>query len=55
MTQGKLPVKLIKPTTLHIILINVSLHLPDEYELIFGTRMVNIYSYYDLISANIGR
>ena len=50
MNQGKLPVKLINPTTLHNILRNVSLNLPDGYELILGTQ---IYSYYDLISVTL--
>jgi len=36
--QGKLSVNLIYPTTLHNILQNVSLHLHEGYELIFGTR-----------------
>ena len=53
MIQGKLPVKLINPTTLHNILRNVSLHLPDWYELILDTRLDNVYSYYDLISITL--
>ena len=52
MIQGK-PVKLINPTTLHNILRNVSLNLPDGYELILGTQMYNVYSYYDLISITL--
>ena len=53
MIQGKLHVKLINPTTLHNILRNVSLNLPDGYELILGTQMDNFYSYYDLISVTL--
>ena len=53
MIQGKLPVKLINPTALHNILRNVSLQLPDGYELLLGTRMDNIYSYYNLISVTL--
>ena len=44
MIQGKLPVKLINPTTLHNILRNVSLHLTEGYELILGTQMKNIHT-----------
>ena len=32
---------------------NVSLNLPDGYELILGTRVDNVYSYYDLISVTL--
>jgi len=54
MIQGY-PVKLINPTTLHNILRNVSLNLQDGYELILGTQMDNVYSYYDLISVTLVR
>ena len=40
---GSLPVNLINPTTLYNILKNVSFHLPDNYELIAGTRVENIH------------
>jgi hypothetical protein len=43
MIQGKLPVKLINPTTLHNILRNVSLNLPDGYELISVTLVGDIH------------
>jgi hypothetical protein len=43
MTQGKLPLSLITPATLHNILRNVSLHLPEGYQLIAGTQLQNIY------------
>ena len=41
--MGKLPVSLINPTTLHSISKNVSLHLPENSELIATTRMENIH------------
>jgi len=51
--QGKLSVNLINPTTLHKILQNVSLRLPEGYELIFGTRAENIHLYYNLIAVTV--
>ena len=36
--QGKLPLRLINPTTSLNILRNVSMNLPEEYELVAGTR-----------------
>jgi len=47
---GKLPVNLINPTTLHNILKNVSLHLPENYEIIARARLENIHLYYDFIT-----
>jgi hypothetical protein len=32
---------------------NVSLHLPEGYQLIAGTRLENIYLYYDLITVSV--
>jgi len=46
-------VNLINPTTLHNILRNVSLHLPECYELIAGTRAENIHLYYNLITVTV--
>jgi hypothetical protein len=46
---GKLPGNLLNPTTLHNILWNVSLHLPEGYELAVGTRAGNVYLYYELV------
>jgi hypothetical protein len=52
---GKLPVNLMNPTTLHNILKNFSLHLPENYELIARARIENIHLYYDFITvATIG-
>jgi hypothetical protein len=44
--MGSLPSNLIDPTTLYNILKNVSFHLPENYELIAGTRAENIHFYY---------
>jgi len=49
--QGKLPINVIDPTTLHNILRNVSLHLPENYELIAGNKLESIHLYGDT-SAN---
>ena len=47
--QGKLPIALVKPTILNNILRNVTLNLPENYELVAGTSRENIHLYYDLI------
>jgi len=39
MSLGKLPISFVNPTTLHNILRNVSLQLPENFELIAGTRI----------------
>ena len=49
MIQGKVPVNRINPTTLHNVLRNACLHLPEGYELIVGTQAENVNLYYDLI------
>jgi len=46
---GKLLITIVNPKILHNILCNISLFLPENYELAAGTRLENIYSYYDLI------
>ena len=48
MIQGNLPVKLIYPLTFHNILRNVTLQLPDGFELIFVTKTENIHQYYQI-------
>jgi hypothetical protein len=48
--QGKWSVNLINPTTSHNIVRNVSLHLPEGYELIVGTRAENIHLYSNSIT-----
>ena len=53
--QGKLSVNLINPTTLRSILQNVSLNLPEGFELIAGTRAENIHLYYNLITVTVLR
>jgi len=47
--MGSLPANLINPTILHNILKNVSFHLPENYELIAGTRDENIHFYYKFV------
>ena len=47
--QGKLPIGLINPTTLQSILSNMSLQLPQGYELIVGTKSDKMYMYYELV------
>jgi hypothetical protein len=52
-TSGKLPMTLFNPVTLHSILKNISLRLPDGYELVAGTKLENIHLYYDCIRTAI--
>jgi len=49
--MGSLPANLINPTTLYNILKKVSFHLPENYELIAGTRVENINFYYKFVKA----
>jgi len=51
--QGKLPISLISPTTLQGILRNVSLQLPEGYELIVGTKSDKMYLYYELVQVSV--
>ena len=51
--QGKLPMTLINPTVLQNILRNVSLQLPEGYELIAGVMTENICLYYELVKVSI--
>jgi len=44
---------LINPTTLHNILGNVYLHLPESYELIVVTRTENIHLYHELVKVTV--
>ena len=43
---GKLPVGLVFPVILHSILTNISLHFPENYELVAGVRLQDIHLYY---------
>jgi hypothetical protein len=45
----KLPITINGPNVLHSILRNISLRLPENYELIAGTKFDNIHAYYELI------
>ena len=51
--QDKLPISLISPTTLQGILRNVSLQLPEGYELIVGTKSDKMYLYYELVQVSV--
>jgi hypothetical protein len=44
-------VSLLTPARLHNILRNVSLHLPEGYELLVGTRAEKVHLYYELVDA----
>jgi hypothetical protein len=46
---GKLPITIIGPVVLHSKLRNISLCLPETYELIAGTKFDDIHAYYKLI------
>jgi len=48
MSLGKLPMGFINPTTLHNILRNISLRLPENFELVAGVKVENIHLYYEL-------
>jgi len=47
--SGKLSMSILGPNVLHSILRNISLCLPENYELIAGSKFENIYLYYQLI------
>ena len=51
--QSRLPISVVNPTTLHGILGNVSLHLPENYQLIVSTNLEDIHLYYELIKVAI--
>jgi hypothetical protein len=51
--HGKLPIHFINPIVLQHILRNVTLHLPEGYELVTGTRMDNIFLYYELATVTL--
>jgi hypothetical protein len=48
---GRTPLNLFGPTTLRELLKNVTLILPENYELIAGFRPNNVYLYYEVIQA----
>jgi len=50
---GKLSLNLLNPTTMYNILRNVSLHLPEFYELVAGTRAENVHLYYELVKVAV--
>ena len=50
---GKVPISLINPFTLHGILKNISLRLPDSCEIIMGTKLENIHLLLKLVLLEI--
>ena len=46
---GKLPVNLVTPVTLYRILTDISLNLPENYELVAGTKIQQVHTYYELV------
>jgi len=51
--HGRLSIKLVNLTVLQSILRNVTLRLPEGYELIAGTNIENIHLYYDVTAVSI--
>jgi len=50
---GRFPTTLVNPWILYNILRNVSFQLPENYELIAGSKLGNIHYYYDLIKVAV--
>jgi hypothetical protein len=50
---GKLPVAILKPSVLYNVLRNISLLLPENFELVAGIKIENVHMYYELIKASI--
>jgi hypothetical protein len=50
---GKLPIKLIGPVELQGILRNITLLLPEGYELVAGTSKESIHLYFDITKGSI--
>jgi hypothetical protein len=50
---GKLSTNLVPPKTLHMILRNVSTHLPDGYTMFAGTKWNNIHLYYEYSTVTV--
>jgi hypothetical protein len=46
---GKLPVNLVTSITLHRILTDISFNLPENYELVAGTKIQDVHVYYELV------
>jgi len=51
--QVRQPMSVVNPTTLHGILRNVSLNLPENYELILGTNQEDIHLHCELVKVAI--
>jgi hypothetical protein len=50
---GKLPVNLVTPITLHRILTDISLNLPENYVLVAGTKIQDVHVYYELVKVAV--
>ena len=50
---GKLPIKLVNPLELQNILRNVTLQLPESYELVAGSNKENMHLYYELTKVSV--
>jgi len=46
---GKLPFSLVTAITLHSILTDISLNLPENYELVAGNKFQDVHVYYELV------
>jgi len=51
--QGKISIELVNPFVFRNILRNISLHLPESYELVTGTNINNIHLYYEIIKVSV--
>jgi len=51
--QGKLSIEVVIPVVLQSILRNVSLQLPQKFQLLGGTHINNIHLYYELIKVSV--
>jgi len=50
---GKMPIKLVNPLELQNILRNVTLQLPESYELVAGSSKENMHLYYELTKVSV--
>jgi hypothetical protein len=51
-TLGRIPLNLVKPNMLREMLKNVTMVLPEEYELIGGVDPNNVFLYYEMVQVN---
>jgi len=50
---GKFPVNLVTPITLQRMLTDISLNLPENYELVAGTKIQDVHVYYELVKVAV--